>query len=88
MFTVPMPRAERLVLVGLFGTATVLLLAVVAAGLLLLLMTLLLLNGRLIWIVVGIVRETVLFGDEPGLPNKLDDPFVKVGVGVVEGDAE
>ena len=36
------------------------------------------------WIVVGMVLETVLDGEDPGLLN----PFVRVGVGVVEGDAE
>jgi len=41
-------------------------------------------NGRLIWMVVGIVLDTVLLGDDPGLLN----PFVRVGVGVVEGEAE
>jgi hypothetical protein len=41
-------------------------------------------NGRLMGIVVGVVRATVLFGDDPGLLN----PLVRVGVGVVDGDAE
>ncbi len=30
-----------------------------------------------------------LFGDDPGLEKRLGvDPFVKVGVGVVDGDTE
>jgi hypothetical protein len=34
------------------------------------------------------VRVTVLFGEDPGLPNIPEDPLVMVGVGVVEGDTE
>lgn len=86
---VPIPSDERLELVGRLEIGTV----VVSVGLLTdvaldvvarLPLLRLLTYGRLIWIVVGIVLETVLLGDDPGLLN----PFVGGGVGVVEGDAE
>ena len=85
-----MPRDERLVFVGLFGVGVVLLLFVVAGLLPLMLLLLLLMYGRLIWMVVGIVRVTVLLGDDPGLLKtpELEDPLVRVGVGVVDGDIE
>ena len=90
----PIPRDDKLVLVGLFiiGAAEEVLVAEAddVAGLLLMptalppLFRLLEGKGRLIWIVVGIVLDTVLLGDDPGLLK----PLVRVGVGVVEGDAE
>ena len=88
----PIPRDDKLVLVGLFiiGAADEQLVAAAdVAGLLLTPTELpplfrLFWNGRLIWMVVGIVLDTVLLGEDPGLLN----PFVRVGVGVVEGEAE
>ena len=72
------------------SVAPVLPLVATAARLLLLMLLMpLLTKGRLIWIVVGMVRVTVLFGDEFGLPNiPEEEPLVRVGVGVVEGDTE
>ncbi len=84
-----MPSDERLVFVGLFGVGVALLFVV--AGLLpLMLLLLLLMYGRLICMVVGIVRVTVLFGEDPGLLKapEPEDPLERVGVGVVDGDTE